>query len=159
MVGQAQASRPARHPLDEVELLAELGIDLAIGNVAAGGNVDVLEPDPAVEPNADVAGLAIGLPVVPFLLRAGKPAEDRNAMVHALAAEGLVDVAEAAEHRGREIRVADLGLLQAQDVGRFLAQEFLDDLDPGADGIDVPGRDLEALGHGCGSNRTRLSCR
>src|SRR4051794_40572787 len=34
--------RPAGHPLEEVELLAELGIDLAIGDVAAGGDIDVL---------------------------------------------------------------------------------------------------------------------
>ena len=49
-VGSSSVFGPARHALDEVELLAELGIELAVGNVAAGGDVDVLQPDPAVEP-------------------------------------------------------------------------------------------------------------
>jgi hypothetical protein len=85
----------------------------------------------------------------PFLLAHRQPAEDGDAVMHALAADDLVDVAELAEHARREVAVADLGLLQAQDVRRFLAQELLDDVEPGADGIDVPGRDLEACGHGC----------
>src|SRR3546814_16601500 len=33
------------------------------------------------------------------------------------------------------------GFLKAQDVGRLLAQEFLDDADAGADAVDVPGSD------------------
>ena len=35
----------------------------------------------------------------------------------------------------------DLGFLKAEDIGRFLAQELLDDVDAGADAIDVPGSD------------------
>ena len=74
-----------------------------------------------------MARLAIGLPVVPLLLAHRQPAEDRDAVVHALAADDLVGVAEAPEHGRREVGVADLGFLQAQDIGRFLAQELLDD--------------------------------
>ena len=69
-------------------------------------------------------------------------------MVHALAADDLVAVAERPERLGREIGIAYLGFLQAQDVGALLAQELLDDGDSGAHGIDVPRRDLEAGRHG-----------
>ena len=48
-------------------------------------------------------------------------------MVHRLAADDDVVVAEPPEQLVREFAVADLGLLQAEDVGRFLGQEFLDD--------------------------------
>ncbi len=57
-------------------------------------------------------------------------------------------VAEPLEQRAREDRVDHLGFLQAQDVRRFLAQELLDDGDPRADRIDVPGGDLQRGGHG-----------
>ena len=60
----AQPLGPARHALDEVELLAELRIDGAVGRVAAGGHIDVLQPDAARQPDADVPRLAIVLPVV-----------------------------------------------------------------------------------------------
>ena len=52
----------------------------------------------------------------------------------------------------REFGIADLGFLQAEDVGRFLDEEFLDDPHAGADRIDVPGRDLEGGGHVAGLN-------
>ena len=65
MIGRlGQALGPSGHPLDEVELLAELRIDAAVGHVAAGRHIDILEPDSALEPHADVARLAIVLPVV-----------------------------------------------------------------------------------------------
>src|SRR3546814_4330369 len=44
--GQGERLGPARHPLDEIELLPEFGIERAIGDVAAGGHVDVLDPHP-----------------------------------------------------------------------------------------------------------------
>ena len=50
-----------------------LGLTLAVGDVAAGGDIDILEPDAALEPDADVARLAIVLPVV----AAGSPSGTR----------------------------------------------------------------------------------
>ena len=52
-----------------------LGLSVAVGNVAAGGHIDILEPDAAVEPDADMARLAIGLPVEPVVLADRHPAE------------------------------------------------------------------------------------
>ena len=82
--------------------------------------------------------------------RIGTLRGDGDAMVHRLAADDDVVVAEPPEQPFRELAVADLGLLQAEDVGRFLDEEFLDDLDAGADRIDVPGRDFQSGGHGGG---------
>jgi hypothetical protein len=51
------------------------------------------------------------------------------------------------EWRSREQPVDHLGLLETQDVGSFLQQELLDDGEPCADRIDVPGSDLHPSGH------------
>src|SRR3546814_9218537 len=64
-----------------------------------------------------------------------------DAMVHALAVGDDVLIAERLEHGLGKQAAFDLGFLKAQDVGRFLAQEFLDDADTGADAVDVPGSD------------------
>ena len=87
IVGSREPLRPAGHPLDEVELLAELRIDRAVGRVAAGGDIDVLEPDAAFQPHADVPRLAIVLPVVLARSLQRHAAEDRDAMVHPLPVE------------------------------------------------------------------------
>ena len=49
------------------------GFCVPVGNVAAGGHIDVLEPNPAVEPHADVARFAIVLPVVLAGIRRAAP--------------------------------------------------------------------------------------
>jgi len=76
--------------------------------------------------------------------------DDRHAVVHRLAADDDVIVAEPPEKPFRKLGIADLGLLQAEDIGRLLGQELLDDFRARADRIDVPGRDLESGGHGAG---------
>ena len=123
----SQLFRPARHPLDEVELLAELGVERAVGNVAAGGDIDILEPDAAVEPGADMARLAIVLPVVAPGVVKRQPRQDRDAMVHLLAVELVMDVAARMEQVGREDMILRLGFLQAEDVRLLLVEEAFDD--------------------------------
>ena len=61
----SQLFRPSRHSLDEVELLAELGILSAVRNVASGWNIDIFKPNAARQAGADMARLAIVLPIVP----------------------------------------------------------------------------------------------
>ena len=87
IVGSLQPLGPAGHALDEVELLAELGIERPVRHVAAGRHVDILQPDPAFEPDADVPRFAIVLPVVLAGILQRHPAEDRDSMVHPLAVE------------------------------------------------------------------------
>ena len=48
-------------------------------------------------------------------------------MVHLLAVELVMDVAERVEQLGGEDIVLRLGLLQAEDVGLLLVEEALDD--------------------------------
>ncbi|PAV72981.1 hypothetical protein WR25_16638 [Diploscapter pachys] len=151
--------RPARHPFDEVELLAEFGVYVAIGNVTAGGDVDVFQPDAVGQADTDVARLLVRLPVEAIVLDQRHAAEDRDTMVHALAVDDDMVVAERAEGIEGEVGVDDLGFLEAQDVGFHLAQELFDDGDPETDRIDVPGDDLHAgasrrgRGGGQGSGR------
>ena len=64
------------------------GLTVAVGNVAAGGHIDILQPDAAVEPHADMPRLAIGLPVVLAVLAQRHAAEDRDAVMHPLAVAG-----------------------------------------------------------------------
>ena len=52
--------------------------------------------------------------------------------MHLLAADDLMAVAQLVEQSGGEFLVADLVLLQAQDIGRFGGEELFDDRDPGA---------------------------
>src|SRR5690348_8867281 len=142
-----QPFRPARHPADEVELLAELGIDGAVGRVAASRNVDVLEPDAALEPDADMPRLAIVLPVVPAGVLQRHSAEDPHAMMYTLAVQLAVDVAVAVEQIEREDAVEHHGFLQAQDVGLLLTDQALDERNARANRVDVPRSDLQPFAH------------
>ena len=103
-----------------------LGLSVAVGDVAAGRDIDILEPDPAFEPHADVPRLAIVLPVVLARVLERHPAEDRDAVVHALAVQLPMDIAVAVEQLGREDAVEHLGFLQAQDVRLLLGDQALD---------------------------------
>ena len=95
-----------------------------------------------------MARLAIGLPVEPVILMNRHPAHDRDAMVHFLAVQHLMDIAQTAEHIGGEGLVHHLGFLKAQYVRRFLGQELFDNVDARADAVDVPGCDGKSVGHG-----------
>src|SRR5207253_322984 len=57
--GLAKALGPPRHALDEIELLAEFRVLIAVGDIAPGGDIDILKPDAAIEPDADVSRFAI----------------------------------------------------------------------------------------------------
>ena len=103
-----------------------------------------------------MARLAIGLPVEPVVLAHRHPADDRDAVVHRLAVQDLMRIAELAERRVGKVAVDHLGFLQAQDVGRFLAQKALDDVDAKANRIDVPGSDLERIGPDCACRQAAM---
>ena len=133
---------PARHPLYEGQFLREFGVERGIGHVAAGRNIDILEADAVGQARADVPRLAIVLPVVAAMRMQRQPAQDRDAVMHALPGEQAVDIAEPLERLVGKGRVVDLGLLQAQHVGRDLRQEIADNVDTRANRIDVPGGDL-----------------
>ncbi len=92
---------PAGHAFDEIELLAELGVLRAVGDVAAGGDIDVLEHHALAGPeqlDPDMARLAVVLPVVPAENSLQRDAADRGDPVIALLpVDRLVDVAQVGE--------------------------------------------------------------
>ena len=142
IVGRFERFGPARHAVEEIELLAELRVELAVGDVATCGNVDVLQPDAVGQHHAQMPCLPVRLPVEAVVRDDRYLRDRRDAVVHALAVDYDVAIAQPPERIDREILVDDLGFLKAQDIGLGLAQELLDDTDPEADRIDVPTDDL-----------------
>src|SRR5690606_30090999 len=132
---------PARHALEEIELLPELGIDGAVRNVAACGDVDVLEHQAlalAEELDADMARFPVILPVMPRKLAQRDPADRGDTMIALLALDRAMSVAERLERGVRELLLETLDLLQAQHVGLLCLHKACDLIDPQANRIDVP---------------------
>src|SRR5438270_2921694 len=132
------AFRPAGHASDEVELLAELGVDGTVRSIAARWDIDILEPNAAVEPDADVPGLAIVLPIVLARVLERNAAEDCDAMVHTLAVQFRVHIAVSLEQLDRKDTVQHLGFLETQDVRLLLGDQPFDQPDARAHRVDVP---------------------
>ncbi len=135
------------HLVEEGELVGEFRIDRRIGNVAARRHVEIMQRDRVLEAGA-LTEHDRNVPAVVLaakrLDRAGlerQPRQHDDAVMAFLAVERDVLVAEPLEALEREPVVRALGLLQAQDIGTHRFDEFGDEIDAEADGIDVPGRD------------------
>ena len=137
---------PVAHVAQVVELLAELRIGPAVGHVASGGDVEVVDDEAALEPRGDVAGMAEPGEVEGRRLLDGKPREDGDAVVPLLAARHDVRVADLGEDVRRDAFDRTLALLQADEIGALLLGEPDDERRPQANRVDVPSRDGE--GHG-----------
>ena len=101
---------------EEVELVGELRVERRVGEVAAGGDVEVVDDGAGRKAGGDVAGVAAGAEVA---VREGlerQAGEDGDAVVGLLAADGDVGVAEGAEAIEGELLDRGLGLLEAEDV-------------------------------------------
>src|SRR3546814_13470120 len=79
-----------------------LGVGLEVGCLAPGGDVDVLDPDSAIEQRADMPRLAIVLPVMGVILANRHLAQDRHAMMHRLAVDDVEIIAEIGRASCRE---------------------------------------------------------
>src|SRR3546814_19111640 len=82
--------------------------------------------------------LAIRLPVIAAYVAQRQPADDGDAMVHALAVGDDVLIAARLEHGLGKQAAFDLGFLKAPDVRRFLAQASPAYADTGPDAVAVP---------------------
>ena len=69
-------------------------------------------------------------------------------MMHRLAMDDVEIIAELPEEARREVIVYDLGFLKAEDVGLLFRNQPLDEPDPGADRVDVPGCNFQPFAHG-----------
>jgi hypothetical protein len=147
-VGQPHLLRPAGHPLDEVELLAEFRVLLAIRNVAARRDIDVFDSDAAIEPDAAMARL-------PFAWKSSRSSSRQGSLLM-MATPWCMrwphNTTWSYPSRWNmafgKVAVDDLGFLEAKDVGPLLDEELLDDVEAGTDGIDVPGSNGERGLHG-----------
>src|SRR3546814_10452914 len=83
-------------------------MELAVGNVAARGDIDIVEPHARRQRHPDVARLAIRLPVIFAHVGQRQLADDRDAMVHPLAVGDDMLIAQPPEHLGREQAAFDL---------------------------------------------------
>ncbi len=137
-----ELARVADQPLHEGELV---GVLFRVGRIAVR-QIDAGEPHDAVvrrDDRLDVTRLDIGVV-------ARQPADDlertlrqdRDA-VESLLPMRLDVIAERLDLEPRELLVQALDLLQAERVGRDLAQIVAKMPDPLADGVDVPGGDAQ----------------
>jgi hypothetical protein len=67
--------------------------------------------------------------------------------MHRLAIQNHVAIAKLPKQSLRKKTVDDFGFLQAQNVGRFFFQKAFNDVDAGANRIDIPRGDTDGLGH------------
>ena len=68
-------------------------------------------------------------------------------MMHRLAVQNHVAIAKLPKQSLRKKAVDDFGFLQAKNVGRFFFQIAFDNVDAGANRIDIPRGDTDGLRH------------
>ena len=103
--------------------MGKFGIDLGIGNIAAGGNIEIVQLEAALKHRRDMAGIVLAAEAFLMGSLEGKAREDGDAVIALLAVDRLMDIAELLERLGGEKRVGNLGLLKAKDVRRVGLQK------------------------------------
>jgi hypothetical protein len=153
----ARVREPAAQLVHEIELVAELRIGARIGQVAAGGHVEIVDHHARWQAGGDVARVAAAAEVAGARVLERHAAEDHHAVVALLAARDGMGEAERGEDIERQLLDRGFRLLQAEHVGRVLAQEAGDGLGAQPDRVDVPGGDAERHGILAASDRTPLA--
>ncbi|MPL60763.1 hypothetical protein SDC9_06325 [bioreactor metagenome] len=141
------------HMGQEIELLAEFLVLRAVRNVAARRHVEIVDRHAILEPRRHVPRLAKPGIITRPRLDERQLRQDRDAVVTLLAPRHHPVVAQRAETLERDLLDRALAFLQAEHVGRLLAQQLLDQPLAQADRIDVPGGKGE--GHGRSPLRPR----
>ena len=139
------AAAPGEHGLhlaQEIELVGEFLVLLRIGNVATGRHIEIVQFEPVLELDREMAGVVLAAELECVRPGEGQPREDGHAVIALLAVNGLVDIARLAEGLAREEVVDDLGFLQAEHVRLLLLEQLQDQLLAQADRVDVPGGEL-----------------
>ena len=150
--------RPCDHAIKKIELLAKFYIFIAIRDVAADRDVNIIELNTIFQFDRYMACLAIGLPVVDRSIVNWDAANCCNAVIGRLPVDDDMPISQLPKYAFRENIIGDLGFLQTQDVGLLFAQKSFDNVDPGTDGIDIPGGDAKLLRH-ARLLRGRAGCR
>ncbi len=129
--------------------MVELGVQFAVGQVTAGGDVEVLDLDPGDHAgHAAGVALAAGLDLGRVLDRQARG--DGHPVPALLPGDPQVRQAHLGKGLGRELAGLAFYLLHAQHVGRLFAHEAGGLFGAQADGVDVPGADTQAHGPSSG---------
>ncbi len=145
---------------EHLELVPELRIGVGIGEVAAGGNVEVVELDAARQMVDDVPAVRDPAPAALLARRKRQAGDGGDAVVRLLAVGVDVGKAQFGEQVAGEMSVLDLGLLQGEDIRLQPGDEAAKPVAADADRVDVPGGDAQAQRvllqrKLCGSTSTR----
>jgi hypothetical protein len=135
----SRVPEPVPHLGQEIELVAEFRVLVAVRLVSAGGDVEIVDRRAVLQPRGDVAGIALFAEIAMARVLQRQFRQDRDAVVALLPARHHVPVAGGGEDLGRDLLDRALAFLQAQDIRRLLGQEFHDKVGAQSDGVDVPG--------------------
>src|SRR6185369_4206236 len=106
----------------------------------AGGDIDVVQLDPAGQLDDAVPAILALAPATRRVLVEGQPRQHGDTVIALHAVHQHVAVAERREGLAREMLVGALGLLQAEDVGLVLFDEAAHEIEAQPHRVDVPGR-------------------
>src|SRR3569832_1138410 len=138
------------HFVEKAKLVLEFRIDRGVGNVAAGGYIEIMQDQRPgklrtyAELDRDMARveLVAESPDVGLLERQSR--DDGDAVIAFLTVQRDVFVAEPLEALERKCIVDAFGFLQAQDIGPHRLDEFGDEVDAQAHRKKKPGRQEKA---------------
>ena len=147
------SANQAAQLVEEGELVRELRVQRRVGQVAAGRDVEVVDDGPGGQPRRHMTGIAARAEVAMGGPRAAGARGWRRRC--SPSRRGRRRGGSRGRRSGVERQQLDrrLGLLEAQQVRRLLAQEALDEVGAQAQRVDVPGGDAE--GHARASYRRR----
>ena len=125
--------------------MREFLVLLGIGDIAAGGHIEIVQLQAILERHAHMPGVTFAAEILGACFFERQPREHGDAVIGLLAVNRLMDIAQLGQGRFGEKLVHHLGLLQAQDVGLLIAQQAGHQLDAVTHRIDVPGGDFQPL--------------
>ena len=143
------AMEPVAHLREVIELLAKLLIDLAVGFVAACGDVEVVDRRAILKLGRHMAGVAQHGEILITRIHQRQFRQDRHPVIALLPPRDHMGVARRLERLDRDLVHGAFAFLQAQNIWPVFGQQFQHQRLAQADGVDVPSG--EGKGHGGGS--------
>ena len=130
------------HAAQKVQLMGEFFILVRVGNIAAGGDIKIVQLHAILKCHADMAGMAFAAEIQAAAFPEGQAREDRHPVIGLLAVDGVMHITQIVEGGGGEEFVDHLGLLQRQNIRLLVPQEAAHQGDAMAHRIDVPAGDF-----------------
>ena len=140
----ASVAKPAGELLEELELVGELVVDRGVGDIPAGGDIEVVQFHPA-DHRRDVAGVPPLAPVASAGLLQGQLRQDGHPVVALHAPHRLMGIAQPRNRPGGKQFVGHFGFLEANDIRSRIVHESFQEIEPQAHRIYVPGRNFHLI--------------